>query len=319
MKPTHDGIGIGDGQHGSGITAHRHQCNGSVTSSEPNDSWIWNYEATSPQPGTQLEIGPMSVNYQLQGEVAVITLARPERFNSVSADLSRGLIHALEQAAKEARAAVLTGEGKAFCAGADLTDLMGEYQSGGPDLARVIDERFNVMIHALMETGVPTIAAINGVAAGAGLGLALACDLRVMSSEAFFLSAFIGLALIPDTGSTWLLVKHLGLSRAIEFTVTNRRIGAHEAESLGLGRVTQPEEMLPAAMSLAQDLATGPTAAYVANRKILYEAAATDLTTALENEKRTQGQLGNSPLHLEGMAAFLEKRKADFHKPSTSG
>lgn len=257
----------------------------------------------------------MSVNYELRGEVAVITLARPERFNSVSIDLSRGFVDALARATNEARAAILTGEGKAFCAGADLADLMGEYEAGGPDLARVIDERFNPMIHALMEVGVPTIAAINGVAAGAGLGLALACDLRVMSSDAFLLSAFIGLALIPDTGSTWLLVKHLGLTRAIEFTVTNRRIEAEEAGSLGLAQVTHPGELLTTAEALAHDLAAGPTSAYVANRKILYEAAATDLTTALENEKRIQGELGTLPLHLEGMSAFLEKRKPDFRAP----
>lgn len=260
----------------------------------------------------------MSVNYELVGEVAVIRLARPERFNSVSTDVSRGLIDALARATREARAAVLTGEGKAFCAGADLADLMGEYEAGGPDLARVIDQSFNPMIRALMEAGVPTIAAINGVAAGAGLGLALACDLRVMSSDAFFLSAFIGLALIPDTGSTWLLVKHLGLSRAIEFTVTNRRIGAEEAGSLGLAKVTPAEDLLTAAMALAQDLAAGPTATYVANRKILYDAAATDLTTALKNEKRIQGELGTSALHLEGMKAFLEKRKPDFRTPDAN-
>ena len=94
---------------------------------------------------------------------------------------------------------ILTGEGKAFCAGADLADLMADYETGGPDLASVINERFNPMVRALVDAPVPTIAAVNGVAAGAGLGLALACDLRVMSSQAFFLSAFIGLALIPDT------------------------------------------------------------------------------------------------------------------------
>lgn len=254
----------------------------------------------------------MSVSYRLEGEVAIVTLARPEKFNSVSADLSRGLIEATARASAETRAMILTGEGKAFCSGADLADLMGDYEAGGPDLASVINDRFNPMVEALIDAKVPTIAAINGVAAGAGLGLALACDLRVMSSQAFFLSAFIGLALIPDTGSTWLLVHHLGLGRAMEFTTTNRRMAPDEAAALGLARVVEAEELMANALMVATDLAGGPTSAYVANRKILYGAAASNLSSALEVERITQGELGNSALHLEGMRAFLEKREPDF-------
>lgn len=257
----------------------------------------------------------VTVKFDLADGVATITLSRPEKFNSVSADLSRDLIEAFDRAGREARALVLTGEGKAFCAGADLADLMADYKTGGPDLARVIGERFNPMVAALINAEVPTVAAINGVAAGAGLGLALAADLRVMSSEAYLLSAFIGLALIPDTGSTWLLVKHLGLGRAIEFTATNRRIDAEEAVSLGLAGRSAPDDLLGTATALASELAAGPTSAYVANRRILYSAAASDMVTALDTERVTQGLLGRSALHLEGMNAFLEKRKPDFSKP----
>ena len=247
----------------------------------------------------------MSVGYRLEGDVALVTLSRPEKFNSVSADLSRALVEAIARAGVEARALVLTGEGKAFCAGADLADLMADYETGGPDLASVINERFNPMVRALVDAPVPTIAAVNGVAAGAGLGLALACDLRVMSMQAFFLSAFIGLALIPDTGSTWMLVHHLGLARAIEFTATNRRMAADEVASLGLARITEPEALLPEAMVLGAQLAAGPTSAYAANRKILLEASASNLSSALEADRVTQGELGRTELHLEGMRAFL--------------
>jgi 2-(1,2-epoxy-1,2-dihydrophenyl)acetyl-CoA isomerase len=205
---------------------------------------------------------------------------------------------------------VLTGSGKAFCAGADLSDLMSEYETGGPDLNRVLGERFNPMTSALYEARVPTIAAINGVAAGAGMALALGCDLRVMSSETYFLSAFIGLGLIPDTGSTWLLVHHLGLSRALEFTSTNRRMPAAEAEGLGLVRAVAPEEVMAEAMTTARNLASGPTAAYVANRKILFGTIAPGLLEALEVERQVQGELGVTLDHLEGMRAFLEKRPA---------
>jgi 2-(1,2-epoxy-1,2-dihydrophenyl)acetyl-CoA isomerase len=254
----------------------------------------------------------MTVSYRMDGAVAVVTLARPEKFNSVSADLSRGLVAAIARAGDEARAMVLTGDGKAFCAGADLADLMADYETGGPDLASVINDRFNPLVRALVDAPVPTIAAVNGVAAGAGLGLALACDLRVMSSQAFFLSAFIGLALIPDTGSTWMLVHHLGLARAIEFTATNRRMAADEVAGLGLARITEPDQLLPDAMMLANELAAGPTSAYAANRKILLQASASNLSSALELERVTQGELGRTTLHLEGMRAFLEKRKPDF-------
>ncbi|HJU80685.1 MAG TPA: enoyl-CoA hydratase-related protein [Acidimicrobiia bacterium] len=254
----------------------------------------------------------MAVHYQVEGDVAVITLSRPDRFNSVSAELATGLVSALDRAGDEARAAVLTGSGKAFCAGADLSDLMSEYESGGPDLDRVLAERFNPIAIALHEARIPTVAAVNGVAAGAGMALALGCDLRIMSAEAYFLSAFIGLGLIPDTGSTWLLVHHLGLARAIEFTCTNRRMSAAEAAGLGLARSISAEDLLAEATTQASTLAQGPTAAYVENRKILYGAASLGFLDALEEERSVQGALGVTPDHIEGMRAFIEKRPAKF-------
>lgn len=255
----------------------------------------------------------MSVTYDLHDDVALLTFDRPERFNAVTKDLSESLVSSLQRAGSEARAVVLTGAGKAFCSGADLSDLMGEYETGGPDLTRVIDERFNPMVEALLEAPLPTVAAVNGAAAGAGMGLALACDLRVMAESSFFLSAFIGLALIPDTGSTWLLVHHLGLSRAMELTFANRRLPASEAEDLGLtSRVVPAEELVAVSLEVAGNLSGGPTTAYAATRRLLIGASYSDPVAALAEERRVQGELGTSPAHLEGMQAFLDKRPPDF-------
>lgn len=255
----------------------------------------------------------MSVSYEQRDDVALLTFDRPDRFNAVTQELCDGLVSGLERAGREARTAVVTGAGKAFCSGADLSDLMGQYDSGGPDLDRVIGERFNPMVEALLTAPVPTVAAVNGAAAGAGMGLALACDLRVMADSAFFLSAFIGLALIPDTGSTWLLPHHLGLSRAIEFTFSNRRMAAEEARELGLvSDVVPVEEVVTSAQQLATELSDGPTSAYVATRRLLVDGASSAARSALATERRVQGELGTAPSHLEGMQAFLDKRPPDF-------
>src|SRR5690606_5733531 len=162
----------------------------------------WKARIRRPIIAASLALSVMAVDYELRGDVAVITLNRPERFNAVTQEVCAGLVEALRRAGSDARAA-------------DLSDLMGDYDRGGPDLHRVIGERFNPMVEALLGAPVPTLAAVNGAAAGAGMGLALACDLRVMADSAFFLSAFIGLALIPDTGTTWLLPHHIGLARSL--------------------------------------------------------------------------------------------------------
>lgn len=257
----------------------------------------------------------MSVRYETRGDVALLTLDRADRYNAITQEVCDGLVSSLDRASTEARAAVITGAGKAFCSGADLSDLMGEYETGGPDLDRVIGERFNPMVEALLAAPLPTVAAVNGVAAGAGMGLALACDLRVMAEDAFFLSAFIGLALIPDTGTTWLLPHHLGLSRAIEFAFSNRRMPASEAAELGLtASVVPTAETVDKAIEMAAGLSDGPTAAYAVTRRLLVDASHSDPAAALAAERTTQGELGVSPAHLEGMKAFLEKRPADFRQ-----
>ncbi len=255
----------------------------------------------------------MAVTYRQEGPVAVLTLDRPDVFNSINQSISDELAEGLQRAGSEAKAAVVTGAGKAFCAGADLGDLKGEYAQGEVDLYRIITQRFNPAVEALIDAPVPTVAAVNGAAAGAGMGLALACDLRVMSERAFFMSAFVQVALIPDTGSAWMLPHMVGVSRAMEIAMTGRRVAADEAEAIGLSHQTvEPDEVVPSAIELASTLAAGPTEALLETRALIHAASAAALRVTLEQEAEVQGRLGSRPNHIEGMNAFLEKRSPEW-------
>ena len=254
----------------------------------------------------------MSVEYRLEGEVAVITLARPQVFNSIDQSITDGLISSFQRAAGDARAAVLTGDGKAFCAGADLGDLLGEYESGTPDLHRTITTRFNPALEAVLNAELPVVAAVNGVAAGAGMGLALACDVRVMARSAFFMSAFINVALVPDTGTAWFLPQMVGVSRAMEIAMSGRRVPADEAAQLGLVAEVVADDVVGAGVARAAAMSDGPRRAYVETRRIIHLAAASTLEATTAREAEVQGMLGSSRSHVEGMQAFVEKRKPDF-------
>jgi 2-(1,2-epoxy-1,2-dihydrophenyl)acetyl-CoA isomerase len=255
----------------------------------------------------------MTARYELRGDVALITLDRPDRFNAIDADLSRDVVEHLGRAGSEARAVVLTGEGKAFCSGADLSGFLDEYEDGGPDLARHLDEEFHPVVRAISDCPVPTVAAVNGVAAGAGMGLALGCDLRVMSESAYFTSAFTAIGLVPDSGSTWLLPHHLGSSLALELAMTNRKLGAEEALARGLCVAVVPDGgVVGRAVELAERLADLPTDALVGTRRLIRSSARLSLEEALEEERAEQGRLGQTPEHAEGVAAFMEKRVPDF-------
>ncbi len=264
--------------------------------------------ATSTPGGEQI-----SVTYDLRGEVAVVTLDRPAVFNSIDQSITDGMTGALARAASEARAAVITGAGKAFCAGADLADLLGEYERGGPALEGIIERRFNPIIAAVLDAEVPVVAAVNGAAAGAGMGLALACDLRVLADGAFFMSAFVNVGLIPDSGSAWFLPQMVGVSRAMEIAMSGRRVPAAEALELGLAhRVVAADSVVDEAMTWAEQLADGPTIAYPETRRMIHMGGAATLSETLAEEAETQGRLGALPTHMEGMTAFVEKRRPDF-------
>ena len=254
----------------------------------------------------------MQCGYELAGEVAVVTLRRPSRYNAITLSMAREFTEAIQRAGGEARAAVITGEGRAFCAGADLIELTKEMEEVG-DLETILHRHFHPLIVALRESEVPTLAAINGPAAGAGMGVALSCDLRVMDPGSYFMSAFIHLGLTPDSGTAWFLPQMVGLGKAIEITMSGRKVSAEESLDIGLcNKVSASREALSEALEWAGRLCDGPTSAYAANRRLLYETTALAFTKGLSAEATSQGRLGKSALFKEGVSAFKEKRKADF-------
>src|SRR3982751_6850206 len=260
-----------------------------------------------------------NVLYEVRGSVAVITLNRPQALNSFTRAMHRDLWACLDRinGDKSVRATVLTGAGRGFCAGADLAEFDFE---PGPDLVKradpgpVIEQAFNPSIRKLMELRVPTVAAVNGVAAGAGASFAMACDLAMAAQGASFIQAFSRIGLIPDAGGSWFLIKKLGLARAMGCAMLGDKVGAKDAKEWGMIWDVAPEgeDCVAAAMKLAERLATMPTTALVQTRKLLRAAASNDLDQQLDLERDTQSALGRTHDYIEGVMAFREKRPARF-------
>jgi 2-(1,2-epoxy-1,2-dihydrophenyl)acetyl-CoA isomerase len=260
-----------------------------------------------------------TVLFEAQAGVALVTLNRPQALNSFTRQMHEELRAALDRIAadKSIRAAVFTGAGRGFCAGADLSEFdlsPGPNRIERADPGPIIEKLFNPTVRRLMELRVPAIAAVNGVAAGAGASFAMACDLAVASSSAVFIQAFSRIGLIPDAGGSWFLVKKLGLARAMGCAMLGDKVGAQDAKEWGMIWDVAPEgeDCVGAAMKLAQRLATMPTAALVQTRKLLRAAAGNDLDAQLDLERDTQSALGRTHDYLEGVTAFLEKRPAQF-------
>lgn len=260
-----------------------------------------------------------SVLYETRGAVALITLNRPQSLNSFTRQMHRDLWAALDriEADRSVRALVVTGAGRGFCAGADLSEFDLE---PGPDLVRradpgpVIEEAFNPTVRKLQALRVPTVAAVNGVAAGAGASLAMTCDLAVAAPNASFIQAFSKIGLIPDAGGSWFLVKRLGLARALGCAMLGDKLGAQEAKEQGLiwDVAADGEDCVEAAIKLAQRLAVLPTKALVATRQLLRGAASRDLDAQLDAEREMQSALGRTHDYIEGVLAFREKRPPRF-------
>jgi 2-(1,2-epoxy-1,2-dihydrophenyl)acetyl-CoA isomerase len=253
---------------------------------------------------------------ELHRTVATVTLNNPSRLNALSPVMTTELIDLFERFGKDPgiRAIVLTGTGRGFSAGADLTTLKEPYLRGErPKPSRFLREGYNRLIPLMAEAPKPIVAAVNGVVAGAGISVALACDIRLASAEASFSMAFVRIGLIPDAGSTWLLPRTIGMARALELAMLSEKVDAQRALALGLvNRVVPAELLMDEAHDLARRLADLPTVAIALTKRAMREAAQATLSEALEGEADLQDEAAATDDHLEGVLAFLEKRQATF-------
>ena len=257
-----------------------------------------------------------SVLYEARGAVALVTLNRPQALNSFTRQMHHDLWAALDKAEADSkiRALVITGAGRGFCAGADLSEF--DF-APGPDLVKradpgpVIDQAFNPTARRFQNLRMPTIAAINGVAAGAGASLAMCCDIAIASPTASFIQAFSKIGLIPDAGGSWLLVERLGMARAMALAMTGDKLSADKAKEWGLIWEVA-EDCVATALTLAERLAVMPTKALVATRQLLRDAGTRSFTQHLDIERDTQSAMGRTHDYIEGVNAFLQKRAPEF-------
>lgn len=262
------------------------------------------------------DLSEPTVLYAERDGVATVTLNRPQALNSFTRQMHRELWAALDRAEANPviRALVITGAGRGFCAGADLAEFDFE---PGPDLVEradpgpVIDQAFNPTVRRLQNLRMPTLAAVNGVAAGAGASLAMTCDIAIAAPTASFIQAFSKIGLIPDAGGTWFLTQRLGLARAMALAMTGDKLPAAQAKEWGM-IWDVADDCVAAATAMAQRLAAMPTKALVATRQILRESSTRTLNQQLDVERDTQSAMGKTHDYIEGVMAFREKRAAQF-------
>jgi 2-(1,2-epoxy-1,2-dihydrophenyl)acetyl-CoA isomerase len=249
------------------------------------------------------------VEVSRDGAVQTITLNRPDKLNAFTRDVHAGLQEALEAARDpEVRAVVITGAGRGFSAGQDLT----EFGEGG-DVGSMLRATYHVNVMAIRSLEKPVIAAVNGVCAGAGLSLACACDIRLASDAAFFVPGFVGIGLIPDSGGSYFLQRLLGTPRAFEWMTSNRRLTAAEAHAWGLvSEVVDADSFAARVTERAAELAAAPTRAVALTKRLYDEAATSTLEEQLEREAEAQAEAAQTDDFREGVTAFGEKRAPEF-------
>ena len=256
-----------------------------------------------------------SIQFKLENGIAVLTLNRPDRLNSFTQAMHREVRDALDklQADKTARVLVLTGAGRGFCAGQDLNDRAVEPGGKGVNLGESVEKFYAPLVTTLRTLPMPVICAVNGVAAGAGANLALACDIVLAAKSASFIEAFCKLGLIPDTGGTWVLPRLIGPARATGLALLGDKLPAEKAEEWGLiWRCVPDEALMDEAMAMAEHFAKAPTKGLAFTKKAMLASSTNTLEQQLQMEAGMMRELGYSHDYREGVAAFIEKRQPHF-------
>lgn len=247
--------------------------------------------------------------------VANLTLNRPDRLNSFNVQMHEELQNALDDIATdgETRCLLITGSGRGFCAGQDLNDRAVSADGEAPDLGMSVEKFYNPLIRRLTNLKMPVICALNGVAAGAGASLVMACDIVIAARSASFILSFAKVGLVPDSGSSWHFTRALGLPRAKALAMLGNKLKAEQAEQWGLiYQVVDDENLMQEGQKLADHLATQPTEALANIKELVHTSFDYSLNEQLERERKAMQHLGRSHDYKEGVASFIEKREPSF-------
>jgi 2-(1,2-epoxy-1,2-dihydrophenyl)acetyl-CoA isomerase len=256
-----------------------------------------------------------NIEFEIRQGVATLTLNRPKALNSFTTDMHAEVRMVMQHVIddKHVRCLVITGAGRGFCAGQDLSDRTQSVDGGAPDVGASVEKNYNPLIRSIMQLPKPVICAVNGVAAGAGASIALACDIVLAARSASFIQAFCKIGLVPDSGGTWNLPRAVGLARAKGLALLGDRLPAETAEQWGLiWKCVDDEVLQTEAQKMASHFATQPTRALGRIKKLLQDSSSNTLDEQLDLEKNAMQELGQSEDYREGVAAFIEKRPPVF-------